>query len=65
MTTAIAKQIREAIDDSAFGRGPAVTGTDANTCTHRIIDVRVKKGVVQGKALNTGKWFNLAACSAV
>lgn len=65
METKVAKAIREAINESCYGRGPAVMGMDTNTVQHRIMDVRVRKGTVQGKALNTGKWFTLAGCSAV
>jgi hypothetical protein len=57
---AYAKEIREAINENFNGRGPAVIGMDRNTCQHRIFDARVHKGIIQGKALNSGKWFTLA-----
>ena len=60
ITEGIAKTIREAIDASFHGRGPVVIGQDVNTGQHRIINVRVRKGVVMGKALSSGKWFKLA-----
>jgi hypothetical protein len=60
----IAKQIREEIDANVHGRGPAVIAQDKNTMKHRIVNVRVRKGVVEGKALNSGKWFTLSGWGA-
>jgi hypothetical protein len=61
----IANNIREAINDSVNGRsGKNVYGQDVNTVHHRIINVRVKNGKVEGRSLSSGKWFLLAGWDA-
>jgi hypothetical protein len=54
-----------AINDSVNGRsGKNVYGQDVNTVHHRIINVRVKNGKVEGRSLSSGKRFLLAGWDA-
>lgn len=61
----IANDIRWAIQDFEQGRsGKTVYGQGTNTVQHRIYQVRVRKGVLYGRALDSGKWFALAGWEA-
>jgi hypothetical protein len=49
--------LRRAVDRNCFKGGPSVFAKDLRTGTFvRIIGVRLRRGILSGRVLNTGKW---------